>query len=134
MTGGISFTAYGIPQPKGSTKAFVVKGRAITTSDNTKLKPWHEVVAYAAQAHRPKGGIIRGAVAVELSFYLLRPKSVSEKKRPHHTVKPDIDKLARGVLDALKGVIYSDDSVVVDLHPRKAYGNPPRVEITVREA
>lgn len=132
--GWIRFTAYGIPQPKGSTKAFVVKGKAVTTSDNTKLRPWHEVVAYVAQGYRPRDGLLQGPVVVELLFYLLRPKSVSMKKRPLPTVKPDLDKLTRGVCDALKGTIYGDDSQVVSMKVDKVYGNPPRVEVSVREA
>jgi Holliday junction resolvase RusA-like endonuclease len=129
----IKFTAFGIPQPKGSTKSFVVNGRAVTTSDNKKLKPWHTVVAYAAQEHRPKDGLLQGAVAVDLVFCLIRPKSVSVKKRPFPTTKPDVDKLARGVCDALKGTIYADDSQVVDIRASKIYSDTPRVDVIVRE-
>lgn len=128
----ISFVAYGIPQPKGSTRAFVKKGRVITTSDNPKLKDWHKIVAFMAQTNRPEK-LIQGAVSVKLKFYFLRPASVSEKKRPYHTVKPDIDKLTRAVLDALKGTIYGDDSQVVKLDLGKEYGDPPRVEVEVGE-
>ena len=36
-------------------------------------------------------------------------------------VKPDIDKLARGILDALDGICYDNDSKVVELQLRKVY-------------
>ena len=31
MTDSVSFTVAGVPVPQGSTRAFVVKGRAVTT-------------------------------------------------------------------------------------------------------
>ncbi|MCK9460684.1 MAG: RusA family crossover junction endodeoxyribonuclease [Proteobacteria bacterium] len=131
MSKRIQFTAYGIPQPKGSTKSFVVKGRAITTSANAKVKPWQEIVAYAAQQHRPPE-IWVGGIGIRLDFYFLRPKSVSEKKRPYHTVKPDVDKITRSTLDALTGVIFADDSQVVSLIAGKEYGDP-RVDVQIWE-
>jgi len=130
----VRFTAYGIPQTKGSTKAFVRGDKAIITNDNPKTKDWHNVVAWTAQANRPRGGIFRGAVSVRLEFFFCRPKSVSEKKRPHHTVKPDIDKITRATLDALKGTVYNDDSQVVQLIVTKEYGLEPMVNIEVKSA
>jgi hypothetical protein len=35
----ITFTIFGIPQPAGSKRAFIVKGRAIVTDANSKAKP-----------------------------------------------------------------------------------------------
>jgi Holliday junction resolvase RusA-like endonuclease len=128
----VKFTVYGKPETKGSTRAFVVNGKAVTTNDNPKTKHWQTLVAWEAQRNRP-GEIIQGAVEVKLKFYFIRPKSVSEKKRPHHIVKPDIDKITRSVLDGLKGTIYSDDSVVIKLVVDKEYGDPPRCEIEVME-
>ena len=132
MSDCIQFTAYGIPQPKGSTKSFVVKGKAVTTSDNAKVKPWQEIVAYAAQQYRPPQ-IWVGGIKIRLHFYFLRPKSVSEKKRPYHTVKPDIDKITRSTFDALKGVIFADDSQVVSMAVSKSYGESPRVDVEIWE-
>lgn len=128
----IQFTVYGKAETKGSTKSFVIKGRAVTTNDNTKTKDWQTLVAWKAQNNRPER-ILQGAVGVRLSFFFLRPGSVSAKKRPHHTVKPDIDKITRAVLDGLKGIIYKDDAVVVKLAAEKDYGEPQRCEIQVWE-
>lgn len=138
MVETISFTVYGKAETKGSSKAFVFtdkntgKHRASITNDNSKTKGWQGLVAKIAQEHSPEGGIIQGAVVVGIDFYFLRPKSVSVKKRPNMTVKPDIDKVTRSVLDGLKGVIYSDDAVVTGLNIRKYYGDPPRAEIIIR--
>jgi Holliday junction resolvase RusA-like endonuclease len=125
------FSVDGIPRPQGSMRAFVPKGgrRAYLTSDNPKTRPWKTDVAAAARAG--KLVIWQGPVAVGITFRLPRPKGHVGKSgllpsAPHHpAVKPDLDKLARAVLDALveAGVIV-DDSLVVRLAARKVYGEP----------
>lgn len=135
----ICFTVYGQAQTKGSSRAMPIEKKdgalaAINViNDNPKSKDWQGLVAKLAQEHRPEGGIVKGAVVVGIDFYFLRPKSVPVKKRPHMTVRPDIDKITRSVLDGLKGVIYSDDAVVTGLNIRKYYGDPPRAEIMIIE-
>jgi Holliday junction resolvase RusA-like endonuclease len=47
--------------------------------------------------------------------------------------KPDVDKLSRGVMDALTGIIFRDDSCVVTKRASKRYGRPG-VAIEVCEA
>ena len=128
----IAFTAHGAPEPQGSARAFVRGGRAVVTSDNPDLHGWRQVVAWAAQQHRP-AEVIRGPVRVRLRFYLTRPASVSERRRPRPIVKPDLDKLTRAVLDALTGIVWADDSQVVEVEASKNYGDA-RVEIEVSEA
>lgn len=126
----IEFTAYGIPQPKGSTRAFMRPGMKfpVVTSDNPKTKPWQQAVAEAAQ--RVAGQPLVGPVRLELDFALVRPKSLP--KRVHaHTKKPDLDKLVRAVKDALKGVLYLDDAQVVALSATKGYGDAPGVRVRV---
>lgn len=132
------FFAEGVPAPKGSTRAFVIKGRAVTVQANSKkLRPWESVVKDAArQAGAQK---IDGPVGVTLSFVLPRPKSHFTKKglragAPIFVVsKPDLDKLCRAILDAITFVVFGDDSVVVRLIAVKRYaveGNdPPGVHV-----
>ena len=60
-----------------------------------------------------------GPIAVTIWFHIERPKTV---KRTHPTVKPDIDKLARAILDACtNGGAWDDDSQVIELSLRKVY-------------
>jgi len=130
----ISFTVYGTPIPQGSMKAFRHKttGAVITTSDNTKTKPWKQQVSL--MAINAVGTVqIKGPVQLDLKFFLKRPKSVS-KSRVYPTVKPDLDKCTRAILDALSGIVYRDDAQVVRFgEVSKEYGEPERVEITVEE-
>ncbi len=127
----IKFTVYGEAKPKGSTRAFIVKDRAHTTTANPNAKEWQQLVAVSAQQYRPAAGPYQEAVALKLAFFFSRPKSATVKKRPHHTVKPDLDKLVRNVGDALKGVIYAEDARIVRIEASKDYDTIPRVEIEV---
>ncbi len=137
----LSFVVYGIPQPQGSAKAFVVKSpasrsgmRAIVTSDNTKNKPWRKDVADAALVAivESRWRELEGAVTLAVDFYLARPLRVKADE-PHGSA-PDLDKLVRSVGDALTGLAWVDDAQVDVLHARKGYAAPgtlPRAEIAV---
>lgn len=130
----IAFTVIGHAEPQGSTKAFNVPGKRypVVTSDNPNLKDWRHLVAYTAQQHA-RGGPMYGGVHVTLAFALRRPKSLPKSTR-QHLKKPDIDKLARAILDALTGILFHDDSEVVRLEVTKRYAAldaAPGVAITI---
>lgn len=135
----IAFTVFGVPQPQGSTRAFMRKGARfpIVTSDNPKLKGWRQLVAEGASRALAGGRGVQfdGPVKISASFFLARPKSLKGKVAPHLT-RPDTDKLLRGLGDALSGVLYRDDSQVVHVDVTKAYAGPdesPRVVVSVAE-
>jgi Holliday junction resolvase RusA-like endonuclease len=141
----VTFTVAGLPQPKGSTKAFVPKAwaqvaaaagtapRAIVTADNRERAcKWQRDISLSAQqfAH---GVFFTGPIRVAILFRLPRPVTLPRKVR-HHVKKPDLDKLVRLVLDGLKGVLYTDDRAGVEVRARKIYAPPeaaPGADITV---
>jgi crossover junction endodeoxyribonuclease RusA len=130
----ISFTVSGQAKPKGSMRAFTPKGSRfpILTSSNASLKDWEQIVRHVAQKYSDV--YTTGPVRIRLRFNLPRPKSLSAKVSRPHTKRPDVDKLARAVLDALTGVLFKDDSQVYYLTATKMYANfdePPNVRITV---
>lgn len=136
----LSFVAYGVPQPKGSARAFVPKGwkRPIVTSDNPKNKGWQQIIAEAAGSamqRTPAFRLITTSAVLSVTFYLPRPKAIRDKVVPH-TKKPDLDKLVRSCKDAMSKVAWLDDALVVDIRARKFYtapGVPPRAEISISE-
>ena len=129
--GGVAFRVHGTPAPQGSKRAFVVKGRAIVTDVNpAPLKTWREDVKHAALDAMNGRLPLEGAVEVKVTFYLPKPKSV---KRELPSVRPDIDKTTRSLLDALTSAgVFRDDSQVTDLHARKRYAEIPGAEVIVR--
>ena len=131
-----TFTVYGTPVPQGSTRAFVPKGwtRPIITAANSKTKPWRQEIAGVCKnvlnGCSPAGS--SRPVSVKIAFYFDKPKS-TKKSVQYKTTKPDLDKLARSVLDALTGIAFEDDSQVTDLRISKHFGSPARAEIEIAE-
>jgi crossover junction endodeoxyribonuclease RusA len=128
----IQFTVYGTPEAQGSTRAFMVKGRPIVTTTNKKTKPWRQEVARTAAATPGMKCWSRkdGGVNMTVVFMLARPGSLA-KKYTVQNKRPDIDKLARAVLDALTGIAYEDDSQVCGLNLVKAYSTVEGVTIGI---
>lgn len=138
LSTSLTFTVFGVAQPKGSTRAFIPKGwaRPIVTSDNPKNKGWQQLVAEAAShaiGSMPEFRQFDTEASLKVVFYLPRPKAIRDKSVPH-TKKPDLDKLVRSVKDSLKQVAWRDDSLVTHIDAGKFYaqpGEPPRADIIV---
>ncbi len=127
----IAFYVPGRPAPQGSKRHV---GRGIMVESSCEVGPWRERVALAA--HNGMGGreLFAGAVAVRLDFVLPRPKSAPKRSTPPAIKRPDADKLARAVLDAITSTVIVDDAQVVELIAAKRIaelGETPGVRIAV---
>lgn len=117
------FFVTGRPVPQGSLK--FINGRAIHVRAND-LALWRADIANTARnAQITKA---QEGVEIHLTFIFKKPKTVT-RIEPH--LRPDIDKLARAVLDGLTGVAYDDDQQVVKLIAIKEYGDTEGVWIRV---
>lgn len=117
----LTFFTDGRPAPQGS-KRHVGGGRFIEASKY--LPAWRLAVTQCAIYEATLTGheTITGPVELEVVFYLERPKTVTETVRPEPTVPPDLDKLIRGVCDALTdAAVFEDDAQVVKLVVFKRY-------------
>lgn len=126
----LTFLVAGIPAPQGSKTAWIVGRRAVLFDSNAKkLQPWRAAVAGAAQAAHAARAPLEGALYVDVQFRFVRPKTV---RRLWPSVRPDVDKLARGLLDALTvAAVWGDDAQVVDLHATKIYAAEPGAFVRV---
>lgn len=125
----------GIPVPQGSKTAFRNKysGKLMVVDSAHNLGPWRAEVTRIAKAEWPFDVVHEKPIAIGLIFYLPRPKAHygtgknADRLKPgaptEHALKPDVDKLARAILDSLTGVVYFDDSQVYDLRCRKLYSD-----------
>lgn len=104
--------------------------------DPPKSKKYKEMVGGVARQHVKTP--LDESLKVKIDVYRQIPKSFSKKKtleaqsgllRP--ITKPDIDNYIKGILDGCNGIVWTDDSKVVDLHVSKFYSSEPRVEIDV---
>lgn len=130
----LTFACAGVPAPQGSKsyKGQSRSGHAILVESSKALKPWRTEVTRAIeiamrQATPPAGWPLIGPIAIELVFTVPKPKSAPKTRRTWPIVKPDVDKLARALLDAATyaGMI-GDDSQVVELHAYKVYPSETR--------
>ena len=120
---------YGVPVPQGSARAFTHGSRVVVTSDNKNLKKWRTYCAFVLRTEIAAHGKYEGPVEVDLRFYFDRPKShlngsgsLRKGYSSGHTVKPDLDKLVRALLDAgTDAGVWHDDAQVVRLTASKRY-------------
>jgi len=117
----ITFTAYGVPRPQGSKRAFVRGKHAIIVEQcREHLKPWRQAVVDACRELMAGRRPMEGPIHLDVTFYLPRPKSWP-KRITEHTRTPDRDKLLRALCDALTAAgAWHDDSQVVEGQTRKA--------------
>ena len=135
----LEFFVAGVPVAQGS-KRHVGKGIMVESSKN--LQPWREAVIDAAHT-AANGHSFFGAVSVDITFLFPRPKQHFGTGRNADKLKgaaplykrsaPDVDKLARAVLDGLthSGVLR-DDSLVVSLYAEKRYDPRPGAKVVIR--
>ncbi|NRG47334.1 RusA family crossover junction endodeoxyribonuclease [Bacillus sp. CRN 9] len=63
----------------------------------------------------------------------IKKVAAAESGELRPVTKPDVDNYVKGIKDALKSVIWQDDSQVVDLLVSRYYSQTPRVEITIQQ-
>lgn len=134
----IIFTVPGEPKPQGSKDQF---GR-----ESCKALPaWRSLVSMAAKSALDSiGGIVsKRPISVFVTFEFSRPRShygtgknsgkVKQDAPIDKISKPDIDKLCRAIMDAMTGIVFQDDSQVVEIRACKIYGPVPGAYIRVKE-
>lgn len=125
----------GLPAPQGS-KRHVGNGRMIEAS--SKVGPWREAVGLAvSRRFEQTDDFTRFTepVQVDVVYYLPRGKTI---KRIWPSVPPDLDKLDRGLFDALTlAGVWVDDALVIRSTSTKTYaddrGPGALVKITLME-
>jgi len=149
----IKFTIEGQPVAKGRPR-ILRNGRAYTPK---KTKDYQDLVKWSY-----KGEKFEGAIGIEIELYygiskttklkkdklveLLKENGVNtegskselwvrvcEKNIVKAILKPDLDNVAKAILDALNGIAYIDDNQVVELIVRKKRSVNPRAEVELYE-
>lgn len=129
----IEFTVPGAPQGKERPR-FTRDGHTYTpekTRDYERLVAW----SYKSAAH---AAVLSGSIRAEIVAVYAVPKSWPKRQRERALagdlvpmVKPDLDNIAKAILDALNGVAYRDDAAVTDLTVGKRYGARPCVAVAL---
>lgn len=115
----IRFVIPGPATPKGRPR-ITRTGHAYTPQ---KTKAYAEKVQWVARAFAPRTPLL-GPVSVRIVEY--------RKGTPE--ARPDIDNVLKNLLDAMNGLIWRDDSQVVQLFAEKRHDEKePRVEVEIWE-
>lgn len=139
MTFMVQFHIDAEPVPKGRPKFSKVGGfmRAYTPK---KTSDYENIVRETAQQAMGSTGPLETALGAYLYIRLPIPKSHSKKRKlaclsgqEKPIKKPDIDNLAKSVLDGLNGVVWKDDSQIVSLHVTKVYSSGSGVDVLIKE-
>jgi len=132
----ISFFVPGIPAPGGSKRAFpifrgkkgakVFTGRvAMVDAAGERNKNWRQSVVQSAFDAMKKAELAPFVVPLRASFIFWMPRPANHHKGADrqrelkdgaahwHASKPDLLKLARSTEDAMTGIVYADDKLIV---------------------
>ena len=125
----ISLVVQGKPVAKERPRATVRGGYAVVYTPKNTVQ-FEKYVKLVASDYAPLK-LLTGALDLRLDFYVQRPQSLPVSV-DYMVKRPDVDNLAKSVMDALEGVLYEHDAQVFVLAVTKAYGTP-RVEIKIVE-
>jgi Holliday junction resolvase RusA-like endonuclease len=148
----LHFTALGAPVPAGSKRAVPVRRGGMLTRrinvidvNHDRLMPWRDTIQAGALVAMHSEGtyeLLTGPLVLIVEFHFRRPKGhygtgrnaeQLRKSAPRWpAVQPDVTKLLRAVEDALNGILWRDDSQVVEQYALKAYSVPERAEVCVK--
>ncbi len=109
------------------------------------VKPWRQDVKFAAIDQKPAEWDTSSPMALSVVFRFQRPTSHFKKNgqlsptAPLHCISArngDLDKLVRSTNDALTGVLFDDDKLVIHINATKRFcvqGEQPGAVITLTE-
>ena len=135
----ISFTIPGEPVAKGRARSFIRAGHVAHYTPE-KTARYENLVKLAAQQAMLKAPPIDGPVSLTVRAFMGIAPSWSQKKQRAAalgevmpTKRPDLDNIVKAIKDGCNGVVWRDDSQVVDLTASKRYGQPS-IEIRIEVA
>ena len=127
-----------LPVPKERPRVVRTKSGKTVSFTPPRTKRFTADVAAVAKAVMAGHGPIAGAVALTMVFRMQIPPSwplwrqkAAAEGRVVPTSRPDMDNLEKALLDALNGLAFTDDAVVVDRLARKRFGERPGIRLRV---
>lgn len=125
------------PTPKGRPR-FTKFGNAYTPKKTQEYEK--KIADYYKQNPKHVKAEKDIPLAINLVFGMPIPKSTPKSRKDamvegilKHTKRPDVDNMAKAVLDALNGIAWEDDSQIVRLSITKEYTREPYVYLYMHE-
>lgn len=137
----------GTPQPKQSARFAIRKGRSgsnfLQKYQSKEVVQNEKNIAFDVKSQLPEGFIpFSGALKVKAIFVFPPLKSFPKAKLNslaagstiYKTTKPDLtDNLMKGTMDAMNGLVFTDDSIIAEVESKKIFGLVPRIELEFSE-
>jgi Holliday junction resolvase RusA-like endonuclease len=101
-------------------------------------QPEREYYQWQIKAQYNQSLPLSGPLRVYYSFYRQIPKSASKMRTTqmlngmmHPITRPDLDNYNKFLSDCLNGIVWEDDSQVVELNAKKLYGEKEKTLIRI---
>lgn len=115
-----------VPEVHGKGRPRFYNGHAVTPPETRRYELLIKNLSKKAMA-TAELNVSDAPCKVTIKAFFDIPKSNSKKKREQclsgliRPGKPDIDNIAKAVLDGMNGIVYSDDKCVYEVHLSKEY-------------
>ena len=131
------FVVEGKPVGKGRPR-FKRMGNFVQTYTPTATADYEKLVRLRFQ--NAGGAITDKPVRAEITAFFAPPKSTRKREKSDMLAnrilpmkKPDVDNIAKIILDALNKIAYIDDSQVIELIVKKRYSAESKVTVHIEE-
>lgn len=121
----VRFFVPGRPKTTQTGSVITVNGRSFPVRRGTA---WSSLCGLVARQYAPPSPFA-GPVSCTLMFLMPPPK---KPRSPWPVTRPDAENLCKGLLDSFNGVLWEDDSQVVELVLLKVYARDGRPGVAVR--
>ena len=139
MTFMVTFKVDGTPVPKGRAR-YARRGNFISTYTPEKTRTYETLIRDSAIEAMGASEPLETPVSLYLYIRVPIPKSCTKKRleaidngSEKPTKKPDASNILKSVEDGMNGVVYHDDSQIINIHVTKVYSTLPGVDICVKE-
>lgn len=139
MTFMVTFKVDATPVPKGRAR-YVRRGNHISTYTPEKTRTYETLIKDAARQAMGASEPLETPVSLYLYIRVPIPASATKKRlqaiadgSEKPTKKPDASNILKSVEDGMNGVVYHDDSQIINIHVSKVYSSLPGVDICVKE-
>lgn len=105
-----------------------------------KTKDYEFLIQQSFKVQNPHFMMLEGRVSIEITAFMSIPKNTSKVKtqamlenRISPTKKPDIDNIAKSILDAMNKFVIKDDNQVSKISVEKRFGENEKIHVKISE-
>jgi Holliday junction resolvase RusA-like endonuclease len=134
----VNFEVPGDPVPKGRPR-FARRGTFVQTYTDSKTIEYETRVATLARMAIGSSEPLKGHLTVYLYLRYAVPASYSKKRTEaclngfEYPKRVDLDNCYKSITDAMNGIVYVDDSQIVEAHILKCYSLEPGANVMIQE-